>query len=252
MHTLLLISQILGLVSLVAFIWLVVLAFKRRVWWGVGVLLLSPITATIFALKYWDEVKKPFLAYIVTLFASMGAAIYVFTAWGGWEMVKTAYHVQQGIENKTLTEEEAKKFMKSGLDFMEKASKSNEDRQEVAEMRKVLEKAESGSTEKEKRDERSSLENTLARIQERAAKPETQGQTDTGSEGPRSKEISFDQAKDYIGASVILTGKSGLEQEGILIAVSGNMLRLEKRMSGGKISFEMSKRHIESLRVLPE
>ena len=52
-------------VALVGFIWLVVRAFKTRVWWGLAVLFFSPITATIYGVRYWHAVKMPYLVYSI-------------------------------------------------------------------------------------------------------------------------------------------------------------------------------------------
>ena len=51
------------LVISVTGIWLLVLSFRTSVLWGLAVLLL-PFAVVVFAIKYWDECKKPFLAYI--------------------------------------------------------------------------------------------------------------------------------------------------------------------------------------------
>ncbi len=152
MHKLVLASQVLGVVALVAFIWLVVRAFKTRICWGSAVLLLPPITATLDAVEDWDEAKKPFLLFMTTFFASAAIGLYVFTAWGGWKSVQAAYRVKEGIQQQTLTEEDTKGFMRSNLDFLEKASQSEQDRQKVAVMRKVLERSESGFTQEEQRE----------------------------------------------------------------------------------------------------
>ncbi len=301
-HTLLFIAQIMGLVSLVAFIWLVVLAFKRRLWWGVGVLLLSPITATIFALKYWDTAKKPFVAHITTFFAGMAIAVYVFTTWGGWNFVTTVVTTisRSASEQRPITAEEDLEVRRSLLAFLENAPEREEDRQTIATMRQLLERGGSGFTKEEqieilydfvnlmeeygfpvdvdewqqagqvrgrethhasKKNQDIAQEDVLASIRETAAAPEQPQEMDAGTprgtrnpspEGPQYKVISFAEAKDYIGARVILAGRNGLEQEGNLIDVSGTMLRFETFMSGGRMSFEFKKEQIESLKVLVE
>ena len=48
------------LVSVVAGIWLLVVAFKTSVWWGLGSLLI-PFVALIFVIMHWQVAKKPFL-----------------------------------------------------------------------------------------------------------------------------------------------------------------------------------------------
>lgn len=301
MHTLSAVAQILGLISLIIFIWLVVLAFKKRVWWGLGVLLLSPITATIFALKYWDEVKRPFLIYATTFFASFAIGLYVFTSWGGWNFVTTVVMTisRSASEQRPITDEEDLEVRRSLLAFLENAAESEEDRQTIVAMNQLLERGGSGFTEDEQLDILYDFVNLMEEYgfavdaeewqragqvrtaithreweknQHRTEKgvmagiPETapgldhsQEEMDSGtrrgdptlkSQGPQSKVITFAQARNYIGARVILTGRNGLEQEGTLINVSGNMLRFETYMSGGRMSFEFKREQIESLKVL--
>lgn len=48
------------LISVVAGIWLLVVAFKTSVWWGLGSLLI-PFVALIFVIVHWSVAKKPFL-----------------------------------------------------------------------------------------------------------------------------------------------------------------------------------------------
>ena len=58
-----LLVPLLALLATVAFIWLLVLAFQRSLWWGVAVLFLSPFSLVIYAIKYWNESKRPFMIY---------------------------------------------------------------------------------------------------------------------------------------------------------------------------------------------
>ncbi|MFQ5961894.1 MAG: hypothetical protein ACE5MG_10905, partial [Candidatus Methylomirabilales bacterium] len=151
MHTLNTVGQILGLVSFVIFIWLVVLAFKRSVWWGLGVLFLSPIAAAFFARKYWDEVKLPFVVYASTFLASLAIGLYLFTAWGGWNFATTVVTtISRSVsEQRPITEEEDLEVKHSLLVFLENAAESEENRQTIAAMRQLLERRGSGYTEEE-------------------------------------------------------------------------------------------------------
>ena len=52
-----------GLVSLAAFIWLLVGAFRESMVWGLACLFI-PFAVLVFAFKFWDEAKMPFLGYL--------------------------------------------------------------------------------------------------------------------------------------------------------------------------------------------
>lgn len=72
---------LLGLVSFVASVWLVVVAFKQGPLWGLATLFI-PFAALVFVIKFWRESKKPFLLSVgsgvamilVALIAGIGAA----------------------------------------------------------------------------------------------------------------------------------------------------------------------------------
>ena len=141
MHALNTVAQILALVSFVIFIWLVVLAFKRSVGWGLSVLFLSPISAALFARKYWDEVKLPFVVFASTFLASTAIGLYLFTAWGGLNFVTTIVTtISRSVsERRPITEEEDLEVKHSLLHFLENAAEIEENRQTIAAMKQLLE-----------------------------------------------------------------------------------------------------------------
>lgn len=52
---------ILGLViAIVGGVWILVLAFQKNIWWGLGCLFV-PFVSLIFAIMHWDIAAKPFL-----------------------------------------------------------------------------------------------------------------------------------------------------------------------------------------------
>ena len=57
MYALLIVGAI---ISLVGGIWLLVVAFKESVWWGLGSFFL-PFVSLIFVVMHWQVAKKPFL-----------------------------------------------------------------------------------------------------------------------------------------------------------------------------------------------
>ena len=48
------------LISIVAGIWLLVVAFKTSILWGLGSLIV-PFVGLIFVIMHWEAAKKPFL-----------------------------------------------------------------------------------------------------------------------------------------------------------------------------------------------
>ena len=64
-----------GILALVGWVWLLVIAFSENIGWGIGSLLCG-IVALIFAITRWPETKTPALIYVAGLVLSgAGAAI---------------------------------------------------------------------------------------------------------------------------------------------------------------------------------
>ena len=74
---------LMGLGSLIAFIgaiWLLVLAFKKSIVWGLASLFIGPVLL-VFAIMNWGDCKKPFLIWLGGF-----ALIMVAVVMGGAEM----------------------------------------------------------------------------------------------------------------------------------------------------------------------
>ncbi len=134
-ETLALLASLVGIVLLVSYVWLAVVAFQRRVLWGVLVLLLSPITAIIFAFKYWVEAKKPFLVYIVCFTLYFAYSGYMFVHMGGPEMLDMADRIEHG----ELTEEDALNFIEGTMDRMDSSGLLDvQEKQDLAKMQAMF------------------------------------------------------------------------------------------------------------------
>ena len=52
-----------SLIAFVGAIWILVLAFKKSILWGLGSLFLAPVML-VFAIMNWSDCKKPFLIWL--------------------------------------------------------------------------------------------------------------------------------------------------------------------------------------------
>jgi hypothetical protein len=287
MNTLLHISQALGLISFAALIWLIVRAFKKHILWGFAVLLLSPLGALFFGIKYWKDERKPLLAYFTSFGAALALGLYVFTAWGGWGLVRTALKVHQGIQTQALDDRDAYAFMHANLRFIENASPDEYDRRKINMMRNFINQHEQGMTHTSRNtllDEVTELmkdrglskqqRNELEAMRIRLAQTGTVNnppQTVAAAETPPPKtsktrsmrpsttkvryrvdyqEIDVSEAKNYVGKSFKVTRKNSDERECRLISASPGKLRFEQRGRGGTFTFEYQHRDIEKLKLL--
>jgi len=54
-------------ICFVSYIWVLVIAFKKDILWGIGCLFISVLTL-VFLILNWDTCKKAFLTFMVGLF----------------------------------------------------------------------------------------------------------------------------------------------------------------------------------------
>lgn len=275
-----------GLISLVALVWLSIRAFTKNALWGIAVLLLSPFSALFFGIKYWQEEKKPFLAYITSFTAATGLALYVFTAWGGWEVVRMALKVNSGIQAEQPSQQDAYDFMHANLQFIENASPDEQDRRKVEVIRKFLDQHESNLSDPDREKlladvvalmddqdlstaQHQELENMRKQLTVRPV-DNTPQETQTPAAAPENPrrtlsrrpskpkvnyradyyEIEISEAGKYVGKSFKVTRRNSKERECRLIGTSPGKLRFEQRGRGGTFTFEYRHRDIEKLKLL--
>jgi hypothetical protein len=83
-------------ISLIGYLWLAIVAFKRSVLWGVLVLLLSPITAIVYSLLNWFEARKAFIVYMVAFVVCAGIGVYMYGVVGVGNMQEIATRLHSG------------------------------------------------------------------------------------------------------------------------------------------------------------
>ena len=102
-----LIVRALGVIMFITYVWLVALAFRTRVWWGVGVLVLSPIAAIIYGVKYWRTAKLPFVMFTATFVIGVGMGMY-----SGWhDATARSLAIQQVSQQAPNQKEAVTKFL---------------------------------------------------------------------------------------------------------------------------------------------
>jgi hypothetical protein len=164
----------------------------------------------IYGIKFWDEVKKPFLVFSTSFVLLMFVAPQLIFTDAGVDSLFTEPGIEQPRSRRAPMRVKRPSPQRVVAPVPEKAA--------------VLEQWKSRS------------------------RPITA--PDPVSEGPRFKEISPAEARDYIGARVVFTGRNDVERKGKLIGVSGDRLRIERYVSRGKVSYEYKARDIKSLKVL--
>jgi len=237
-----------GITAFLSLLWLSIHAFKKHLGWGFLVLLFSPIGASIFGISYWDEEKKPFLAYLTTFLVSVSLALYLFTTWGGWEMLRAGYRVQQGIQTQTLSQEDASIYMHTSLDFIEKSGLASANQQQLDTAREQLNQLEEPQTPEAapgapEADEVPAREEISHKTISKKAPPPPHYRLEYMT-------IDVDDAKNYVGYTVKVTRRGVPEKEYRLTKARGNRIYLSQRNGYGSYSFSYRTHDIEKIRVL--
>jgi hypothetical protein len=245
MNILPLITQIACIFSLVALLWLTVRAFRKKPAWGFAVMLLSPVSATVFGIKYWDEEKQAFLTYITTFVTAMALAMYLFTSWGGWELVRATYLVHSGIKSRMLTAQDAEFFMKANVSFTEKSGLDVQNEARMQQVRrKLLSEEEAKAAREQEVDE--ATEDDYLDASSISRKVEIEEERYRLVYLP----IKVADAKNYVGSTVKVTRKNVPEKEYRLIGAAGRKLEFSQRAGHGSYSFHYNTGDIEKIRVL--
>jgi hypothetical protein len=245
-ETLYLAFSLAALVALVSYIWLVVVAFKKSVGWGFAVMLLSPITAIIFAIKNWRKSKKPFLIYITTSTACYAYIGYIFVYLGGLEMMDMAQRMQQG----KFSEQEAVQFMEKTMDRMATSGMLGaQEKKELQEIQGMFQQMKKGTADAKKEEAPPLAKASAGKV---GVTPEKEAEVRVASAEPTApayKPIAVAEAGKYVGANIKVVGKDGVVHKGILKEVNPDRLVLETWVYDGTFGFELRSTDIESLQV---
>jgi len=238
-----LLFPLLVLVTLVGFIWLVVVAFKRSVGWGIGVLLLSPFSAIVFAVKYWQESKKPFLIYIGSVSASIAMMFVLFASLGGFAAMSMAQKISEG----QVGEADVTAFIEGQFDRMENSGLLDDrEREQLQEIRQMMPDPDGAeeyqpSTAPAPVAVEPEIRQVIARVAETPEEPAAR----TGG-GDRDL-VPMGEVDRHIGKLLRVTDEDGRSFIGHLVSVDEDELIFEKHLRSGRISVAWERSEIQSL-----
>jgi hypothetical protein len=213
---------ILGIASVITWIWLIVAGFKESALWGIGIILLPFPIAIVFAAMHWQNAKKPFLAYIIVNILFTVIWFNMFS-----EMFLKTMEVAKQEQSGEITEEEAQRRMlemfgmEVPADLQKKATGPTTTEDEISKLTEQLEK-----------------NNTP----EPVAPPVPQ-------RVEVFKSIKLSQANKHIGQILQVMTIDGVVKQGTLIAVRYDRLVLQREYRGGSFSFDVLNRTIKNVEV---
>jgi uncharacterized integral membrane protein len=229
MQFLAMLMPLLGLVAFAGFVWLVVVAFKNSPMWGVLVLLLSPITAIIFAVKNWEESKKAFLVYFGAG-AAWSAIFLMFVVFIGGSMVQMAAQMADGA----MTEEGAAQVMELQIEPMEDSGLSSE-----------VQEAEEPETEPVRL---AVVTDEVVTRREQAPRPARYEPPAVPAKTvPTWSTVPLRDVGKYVGEKLRVVTTDGNEFEGRLVGEDVNELRFERRIAAGTMAIHVVRSEVRSL-----
>ena len=240
-----LVALLTGFTALLAFALLIVRAFHKNTAWGLSVMLLSPPGAIAFGLKFWRQEKIVILAYLITFLTAVSLSLYLFTSWGGWELVRTSQQVKQAILDHRLSDKDVHTLLSVSREFDKHSGLDTQSSRLLAQARKELElQAEKLAAEEQAQMDAAGSEQLSLQNISKKAKPAQ----------PRYRlayvTIDVNDAPDYIGSTVKVTRKNVVEKEYRLISASANRLEFAQRAGSGSYTFRYRNSDIEKIRVL--
>jgi hypothetical protein len=237
------IALLAGLIAGISLIWLVGRAFSKHVAWGLVVLFLSPLAAVFFGIRYWRDEKGPFLVYVATFTIAVTLGLYVFTAQGGWDVVRTALRNQQYIDLQISGGNGNMSFVHTSLNSVAETPVHNGRAAARPEQSRPISPETSESP-----------TNASDQVAPGESKPAVTSAKPTASKKRyRATYVTIppSEAGDYIGMTVKVKRMNRPEQDCVLRSETPTGLGFEQHVSGGgTFSFKYRKRDIEKLRVL--
>jgi hypothetical protein len=289
MEPLLLILLASGVISLVTLFWLGVNAARKSTLWGMLVLLLSPVSAVIYGIKYWQDSRLPFLAYSLSLVSAITLGAYLLHASGTWQVMQTSMHMHQAVLSKDLSGRDALSFTSVRLRDFTQVTPHNRQQRRLQLMHDFVDRYESSFTEADREEINLTIsrlmygttvtgeqKQQLLELQQRVASKQVLANTEsndavaeeTPKQGIFEKKsrrqtakpnhrleflpITAREARDYVGKMFMVTRKDGIERQYKLIGTSPGALRFERRIPGGTYSFDYRHQDIEQLRILAQ
>lgn len=227
MFILLALAALAGLVAFASFVWLLVVAFKTHVGWGLALLFL-PLAPIVFAVKHWHAAKKPFLL-------NLGGSVACFAL----------FFAAGGMAVKTAADMAAASAAMGDGSLSAEAAVSDAVADEGA-------ANDSGSGSEPVESEPAPVESDANAGLEPSSPSMAPIEASMAAPAPRPKrihgEISVDDIDErHVGNALRVVSRSGMNTLAVLTGVSRNELTFEREVGGGTFEFVLQRDEIESI-----
>jgi hypothetical protein len=239
------IALLTGLIACISLIWLVGRAFSKHAAWGLAVLLLSPLTAVMFGIRYWREEKGPFLVYVVTFSIAMTLGLYVFSVKVGWDVVRNTLHTPPPAAHQATGGNGGMAFVQTSLSTVRESSvHARDDTEVVSQHPDTADPAHPDSAATTNAGGQAAPDKNTPKV--------TSAKLIEPNKRYRAAYVPITPAKagNYVGMTVKVKRLNRPEQDCVLRRVTPTTLAFEQHGRGGTFSFEYRYGDIEKLKVL--
>ena len=271
MDTYLLIIAIAAVLTIIGFVWLVVVGFKRSIIWGILIFLLSPFSAIAFAFTNWYEAKYAFLLHILSVVVLLSASYLLVVDKIGIERIDK---VLAAIESGQIKDNEAFLYLDPNTllpgeeDDVEEAEAGIDlDGDGIIDTPQAVitgtepsavtyPTEQSNATEAVAISESNDGEELEVIIEEKqtALDYPTPGSivvdplvTPKKKQKSGSVRVKVSKISNYKGRYFIVTTKKGNQHRGILVKVTKSRIILERKIYGGTFKYKVLKSRIKRL-----
>jgi len=273
-----------GVISLAGYLWLSMVAFKRSIPWGLLVLLLSPITAIVFALMHWFESRKPFVVYISSFLLFAGSAVLIMGNVGMGNMQQIFTRMQSGkmpparaygVVLKALQHPGATDLFAetSPVNAAPPAASSTENAplpaKAVTNTETTAQTKPETHTQVADKTAESSPKPPAATSVQTPKQDSNKAATKTQEKVPLIKQaepdplaqktyvppantvtVRMDRMPKLLGKYFIIKLKDGVERRGLLSQVTSTHLMLDRKLYGGNLRYRIRKTQVRSIKML--
>jgi len=238
------------IVCAVSYFWFVVLGFKNSALWGFGLLLFQPITTIVYAIKHWDQARRPTWVGLTGMVGWVACFVFMILI-----DVSSATEFAVHMEDRpAFAADDFRQIDAATADEMDAVGQPTEADWEGLRQQIVAEIATDDDAALELRE----ADDLPADALPSAA--DAEAHVDLGAflptVGRRSADgyltVSLGEADRYVGDVAKLVQTNGREYRGLLAAANKSRVLMEKPMGGGTFIVEFAAREIESLSVLPK
>lgn len=244
-----------SILFLVGFIWLIVTAFGRGIGWGLAVLFLSPFGAVAFAFSFWEEVKKPVIAYFAALiFYVYTAGSFIYSTFMNSHVMEASSEVKMLVEQSQKGEISKEEMQQRMVEILKEAQNRVND---MARQQQPEEQHEDnytfdtdeytqaasiddiGSREKPAvrnySDEKPDVESIHAKLNNPQKTPQ------------KNTPVAYTKLRHYVGEAITVNLKDGRKHTGVVNKIMKQKIEMYREFSSGRFSFWVQRNNIKSI-----